>query len=295
MVDVVRGAISEVESYDRVDVGQVQSAGVLGRAVGDVIHLLAELIENATAFSPPGTRVDVTGRGVPGGYAIDITDHGLGMSPQTLADANRKLSRAPEFEPTESARLGLFVVARLAARHGVRVELRVATPAGTTATVLLPADLVTQEPAIGPTGPGANPTGPDERRLAKATRLTTVPRPRTARPPRERPESAVVSLPAGRASAVEPPADSDGLPRRVRRRGPANRARPAVVDTPAHRPPEEALRAMSALQAGTARGRRDGARAAADRLREATRAVPTTQPAPPLPAPEPPTATERDA
>ncbi|MEU8262415.1 nitrate- and nitrite sensing domain-containing protein [Micromonospora sp. NPDC048999] len=284
-VDVVRGAISEVESYDRVDVGQIQPAGVLGRAVGDVIHLLAELIENATAFSPPGTRVDVTGRSVPGGYAIEITDHGLGMSPQTLADANRQLSRAPEFDPTESARLGLFVVARLAARHGVRVELRLATPAGTTATVLLPADLVTEEPPIGP---GANPSGPDERRLAKVTRLTTAPRPRTTRPTRERP-GAVVPLPAGRTSSVEPPADGDGLPRRIRRRGPANRARPVVADTPAHRPPEEARRAMSALQAGTALGRRDGARATGDRLPEAT------EPGPPAPASEPPTATERDA
>ncbi|MEE3918332.1 ATP-binding protein [Micromonospora sp. BRA006-A] len=72
----MRGAISEVEAYDRVDVGEVAPAGVLGRAVGDVIHLLAELIENATTFSPPGTRVDVTGRSVPGGYTIEILDRG---------------------------------------------------------------------------------------------------------------------------------------------------------------------------------------------------------------------------
>ncbi|MFU8851989.1 nitrate- and nitrite sensing domain-containing protein [Micromonospora sp. SL1-18] len=290
-VDVVRGAISEVESYDRVDVGEVQPAGVLGRAVGDVIHLLAELIENATAFSPPGTRVDVTGRSVPDGYAIEITDHGLGMSPQALADGNHKLSRAPEFDPADSARLGLFVVARLAARHGVRVELRLATPAGTTATVLLPADLMTDEPPIGP-------TGPDERRMARVTRLSTLPRPRTARPSRERPESAVVPVSAGRGSSVEPPVDGDGLPRRVRRRGPANRPRPAVADTPAHWSPDEARRAMSALQAGTARGRRDGARAAADRLRGTTPAAATAraaEPSPPAPAPEPPIATERDA
>ncbi|MFU8873460.1 nitrate- and nitrite sensing domain-containing protein [Micromonospora sp. SL4-19] len=327
-VDVVRGAISEVESYDRVDVGEVQPAGVIGRAVGDVIHLVAELIENATAFSPPGTRVQVTGRAMPGGYLIEITDHGLGMSPQALADANRKLSRSPEFNPADSARLGHFVVGRLAARHGVRVELRLAAPAGTTAVVLVPADLITDEPAVGPIGPDAGVARPDDRRTARAARLTSVPRPRVTRTGRERPEPAVVPPAADQPSSVEPPVDGDGLPRRVRRRGPAIRARAAGADTPAHRPPEDARRAMSALQAGTARGRRDGARAAADRLREAGPTVGTTRPgeagpgtpshptdgrspvgdpstdaardqaaelAPPVPAAEPPSVTERDA
>ncbi|SBT46561.1 sensor histidine kinase [Micromonospora auratinigra] len=309
-VDVIRGAISEVESYDRVDVGDVQPAGLLGRAVGDVIHLLAELIENATAFSPPGSRVDVTGRTVPGGYAIEITDRGLGMSPQALTEANRRLSRSPEFDPADSARLGHFVVARLAARHGVRVELRVGTPAGTVAVVLVPADLVTAEPALAPAAPAGGAT-PDDRRMAKVTRLATVPRPRTARPGRERADSAVVPLSAGRTSAVENPADGDGLPRRVRRRGPANRPRAAVADA-APRSPEEVRRAMAALQAGTARGRRDGLRAAEsgadpagpvppapDRAAGATGPAPDrpTEPSPPepSPAPQPPTATERDA
>lgn len=293
-VDVIRGAISEVESYDRVDVGEVQPAGVLGRAVGDVIHLLAELIENAAAFSPPGRRVDVTGRTVPGGYAIEITDHGLGMSPQALAETNRKLSRSPEFDPADSARLGHFVVARLAARHGVRVELRAATPTGTTAVVLVPADLVTEEPALAPVGPAV---ASGDRRMAKVTRLSTVPRPRATRPVRERPES-VVPLPSGRASAVEDPVDGDGLPRRVRRRGLVNRPRPAVADTPAPRSPEEARRAMSALQAGTALGRREGARAAVEPAEPAAPApdrAAAPSPPEPLPAPEPPTATERDA
>ncbi|MGR6321747.1 nitrate- and nitrite sensing domain-containing protein [Micromonospora soli] len=322
-VDVIRGAISEVESYDRVDIGAVHSAGVLGRAVGDVIHLLAELIENATAFSPPGSRVDVTGRAGPDGYVLAITDHGLGMSPQALADANHKLSRSPEFDPADSARLGHFVVARLAARHGVRVELRPATPAGVTAVVHLPADLITDEPALAPTGPAGGPA-PEDRRMAKVTRLAAGPRTRTARPGRERPESAVVPLSMTRTSSVEAPADGEGLPRRIRRRGPVDHPRPAVADTPAPRSPEEARRAMSALQAGTARGRRDGARAGDDptatvRLPKVASPVtapppaeatpekpadgaavtpsPAAEPSPPepAPAPEPPTATERDA
>ncbi|WP_091069282.1 sensor histidine kinase [Micromonospora humi] len=308
-VDVMRGAISEVEAYHRVDVGEVQPAGVLGRAVGDVIHLLAELIENATAFSPPGTRVDVTGRTVPGGYTIEITDRGLGMSAATMAAANRKLAAPPEFDPADSARLGLFVVARLAARHGVRVELRPGRPTGTTASVFIPSDLVTDEPAVGPDAASA---GPERRRMAKVSRLTTVPRGRAGRPARERPESTVIPLPTTRASTVEPPADSDGLPRRVRRRGPVARPRTVAADTPAHRPPEEARRAMSALQAGTARGRRDGVRTggpAVTRIRGAGPDTPTDVPAdtgtPPIapdpttepspPAPDRRTATERDA
>ncbi|MFI7429735.1 nitrate- and nitrite sensing domain-containing protein [Micromonospora sp. NPDC049836] len=289
-VDVVRGAISEVESYDRVDVGEVPPAGVLGRAVGDVIHLLAELVENATTFSPPASRVDVTGRATPDGYAFEITDHGLGMSPPALAAANRKLSRSPEFDPADSARLGHFVVARLAARHGVRVELRPGTPGGVTAVVHLPADLITDEPALGSTGPGPRGAASDGRRMAKVTRLGAAPRTRAGRAGRERADSAVVALPAARTSSgVEPAADGDGLPRRVRRRGTVARPRPAPADAPSSRTPDEARQAMSALQAGTARGRRDGARAAD----AATGTVPS--PPEPVRAPQPPTATERDA
>jgi hypothetical protein len=161
--------------------------------------------------------------------------------------------------------------------------------------VLVPADLITAEPALAPAASGRETPPPDEGRMAKVTRLTAVPRPRATRPGRERPESAVVPLPAGRTSAVEAPADGDGLPRRVRRRGPVNRPRPVVADTPAPRSPEEVRRAMSALQAGTARGRRDGARAVADPTDLARDRVAEPSPAEPAPAPEPPNATERDA
>ncbi|MGW4502149.1 sensor histidine kinase, partial [Micromonospora sp. NPDC004336] len=178
MVDLIRGAISEVESYDRVDIGAVQPGGTLGRAVGDVIHLLAELIENATAFSPPHTRVEISGQHVANGYAVEVTDRGLGMSAAALEDANRRLARSPDFEPTETARLGHFVVARLAARHGVRVRLRPSDGGGLTAVVLIPADLVTDEPALVPAGagPGEQPSGgvPEERRLTRAGRLSTL-------------------------------------------------------------------------------------------------------------------------
>ena len=152
VIDVVRGAISEVEDYKRVDIGTIATASVLGRAVGDIIHLLAELLENAASFSPPHTRVQVTGQVLPNGYAVEIEDRGLGMTPEAIDEVNRRLVEPPEFDPSDSARLGLFVVAQLANRHGIRVALRSSTFGGVTAIVFIPGDLVTP-------GPGALPGG----------------------------------------------------------------------------------------------------------------------------------------
>ncbi|MBE1484686.1 HAMP domain-containing protein [Plantactinospora soyae] len=154
MVDVIRGAISEVEDYARVDLVSVPPAATAGRAVGDVIHLLAELIENATSFSPPHTRVHITGHEVANGYVIEIEDRGLGMTAEAIEQANRRLVDPPDFDPANSARLGLFVVALLGARHGVQVELRVSPYGGVTAVVRIPGDLVVPD-----TGTPALPTG----------------------------------------------------------------------------------------------------------------------------------------
>ncbi|MEV4131894.1 nitrate- and nitrite sensing domain-containing protein [Dactylosporangium sp. NPDC049742] len=157
VIDVVRGAVSEVEDYARVQVQQIGEGAVVGRAVGDVIHLLAELIENATAYSPPHTRVNVTGQLVPNGFVIEIEDRGLGMSVEAIAEANRRLVEPPEFDPANSARLGLFVVAQLAVRHGVRVVLRSSPFGGVTAVALLPTELVVAQPSKvpSPLPPGA--------------------------------------------------------------------------------------------------------------------------------------------
>ncbi|MEO3821880.1 nitrate- and nitrite sensing domain-containing protein [Plantactinospora sp. B24E8] len=164
MVDVIRGAISEVEDYARVELGKVAPSAVTGPAVGDVIHLLAELIENATSFSPPHTRVRVTGQPGTRGYTVEIEDQGLGMSAEAIEDANRRLAEPPEFDPANSARLGLFVVARLGARHGVRVRLQPSPYGGITAVVLVPSDLVVSESAVptprdGRTGAQPAPDG----------------------------------------------------------------------------------------------------------------------------------------
>ncbi|MEV0458610.1 sensor histidine kinase [Catellatospora methionotrophica] len=140
--DVMRSAVSEVEEFTRITVVPTQELALRGRAVSDVIHLLAELLENATAYSPRDTHVTVAGQLLPNGYAIEIEDRGVGMPAEAVDEANRKLADPPDFDPAHSSRLGLFVVARLADRHGIRVTLRPSPYGGLTAVVLLPRDLV---------------------------------------------------------------------------------------------------------------------------------------------------------
>jgi signal transduction histidine kinase len=145
MVDVLRGALAEVEDYTRVTVLPVGPATLVGRAVGDVIHLLAELIENAVSFSPPPTVVRVGGSVVGNGFAIEIEDRGLGMGEEERAVANEQLRHPPEFKLSSTARLGLYVVSKLAERHGIRIRLTESPYGGTTAIVLLPATLIADD------------------------------------------------------------------------------------------------------------------------------------------------------
>ncbi|WP_262847216.1 sensor histidine kinase, partial [Sphaerisporangium corydalis] len=143
VMDALRAAVGEVEDYTRVRVHPMPDATIAGSAVADVVHLCAELVENATAFSPPNTEISVRGELVAKGFAVEIEDRGLGMSDAERDALNEKLSRPPEFDPAETERLGLFVIGRLAARHGIRVELCVSPYGGTTAIVLIPDTLVT--------------------------------------------------------------------------------------------------------------------------------------------------------
>jgi anti-sigma regulatory factor (Ser/Thr protein kinase) len=140
--DVLRAAASEVEEYARISVVGVPDVGVAGRAVSDVVHLLAELLENATMFSPPETQVLLSGQAVPNGFVIEIEDRGLGMSLVAIDEANARLASPPDFDPANSSRLGLFVVTRLAARHGISVTLRRSPYGGVSAVTLIPAELV---------------------------------------------------------------------------------------------------------------------------------------------------------
>ena len=145
LIDVLRGAVAEVEDYARVTVVCPDTAALAGPAVGDVIHLLAELIENATTLSPPYTQVRVTGGLVGAGFAVEIEDRGLGMSEERYAELNARLAEPPEFDLSDSEQLGLFVVAQLARRHGIQVTLRPSPFGGTTAIALIPNELVVPE------------------------------------------------------------------------------------------------------------------------------------------------------
>ncbi|WP_254715992.1 nitrate- and nitrite sensing domain-containing protein [Actinomadura sp. WMMB 499] len=146
MVDVVRAAVGEVEDYTRVSVLPFGSMGLAGRAVGDVTHLLAELIENAVSFSPPDTVVQVGGHLVGNGFAIDIEDRGLGMTDEKLAEINGRIVDPPDFNLQSSVQLGLFVVSKLAERYGLQVMLKRSAYGGTTAVVVIPSELIVDQP-----------------------------------------------------------------------------------------------------------------------------------------------------
>ena len=151
LVDVLRAAVSEIEHYERVRPTIQPGIAVRGQAVSDVVHLLSELVENATAFSPADTQVEVSGYVLgSGGALLDITDHGVGMPAEDMAQANFRLDNPPVVDVAVSRRMGLFVVARLAARHGIRVRLRPGSPGGLSALVWLPDEVITREASAAP-------------------------------------------------------------------------------------------------------------------------------------------------
>jgi hypothetical protein len=146
LVEVTRAALAEVEDYNRVELLSIDEIGVAGQAVSDVVHLLAELIENATSFSPPGTKVQVAGQQVSNGYVLEIEDRGLGMTDDELVEANERLANPPMVDFALSRMLGLYVVARLAQRYNIKVQLRHSWYGGITALVLLPPTVAVRAP-----------------------------------------------------------------------------------------------------------------------------------------------------
>ncbi|WP_370026651.1 nitrate- and nitrite sensing domain-containing protein [Planotetraspora sp. GP83] len=145
IIDVVRAAISEVEDYTRISMLPMPNASLAGASVADIVHLIAELLENATVFSPPQTKVQVRGDLAANGLVLEIEDRGLGLTHEEYAEINERLANPPEFDLADSDRLGLFVVGQLAARYGVRVVLRNSPYGGTTAIVLVPRSLVAED------------------------------------------------------------------------------------------------------------------------------------------------------
>ncbi|MEV7979102.1 nitrate- and nitrite sensing domain-containing protein [Streptomyces sp. NPDC086519] len=156
LVDVLRAAASEVEQYERIELAAVPTTEVAGRVVNDLVHLLAELLENATSFSSPQTKVKVTGHALPDGRVlIEIHDTGIGLSPEDLAAINERLASPPTVDVSVSRRMGLFVVGRLSQRHGIRIQLRPSDSGGTTALVMLPVDVAQGGRKSAPGKPGA--------------------------------------------------------------------------------------------------------------------------------------------
>ncbi|MEU0071938.1 nitrate- and nitrite sensing domain-containing protein [Streptomyces sp. NPDC006332] len=236
LTNVVRAAVSEIEDYARVEVRQLPDASVTGTAVADLTHLLAEVIENAAQFSPPHTRVRVTGEPVGNGYAVEVEDRGLGMGKETLAEANRRIEQSEALDLFDSDRLGLFVVSRLAARHDIKVHLRTSPYGGTTAVVLLPTALL-----------HAGASQPAPHRSVDATRRAE---PEHARVPAADPRQESVPASADRPALAAPRAttkrrapvgDSPPAGDRARTdaRATADNSPPGVATLRLHRPPHD--------------------------------------------------------
>lgn len=253
-----------------MEVRQLPDAAVKGTAIADLTHLLAELIENAAQFSPPHTKVRISGEPVGNGYALEIEDRGLGMGNELLGEANRRIEQAEALDLFDSDRLGLFVVSRLSVRHHIKVQLRTSAYGGTTAVVLLPTALLqTALPASeAPAAPGNTSVqrqedrnrppfgpGPGPRAVRPRTTAFPAPVPVPALEPRTQTAGAVTSLrgrPGGtdkhKAEAHSEEQPDDGtLPRRVRQASlvPQLREEPHP-DEPPHGDPNDKDRPRSA-------------------------------------------------
>ncbi|WP_416564947.1 nitrate- and nitrite sensing domain-containing protein [Nocardia testacea] len=243
--DLIRGAAAESQDYTRIHTGQIPDLKITGPATADLIHLLAELMENATTFSPPESRVEVSAAVVGRGVAVEVADRGLGMAAEEITERNGLLAEPPDFGVaalTGETRLGLFVVATLAARHGVSVRLADSVYGGIKAVVVIPAALIETG---GTTEPPAEPA------YAAAT---------TAASP---------GAAAGDSAAPRPQSDSapslahapgDGtrpaLPRRRRQQAePEATETPVTEEAPRARTPEQARNLMAAIEGGTRSGR----------------------------------------
>ncbi|MFI2281076.1 sensor histidine kinase [Nocardia beijingensis] len=269
LLDLVRSAVGETLDYARVRVSRLPEVHVLGTGVADLIHLLAELVDNATSFSPPQSRVEVTGNVVGKGVVVEIGDQGMGMSESELAKMNDMLRDPPDFGVaalSADSRLGLFVVAQLATRHGIAVRLSDSDYGGIKAIVIIPSALIAADSL--PQTP-AELTDPGSRRKLIAGTAVAAD---TGNPTRTA-ASSVATLPAESAELprygprpyTEAPTQvtPDGrpaLPRRNRQTNLAPQLAQPVQEQTApvqsHRSAEQARDLMSAIENGTRQGRR---------------------------------------
>jgi signal transduction histidine kinase len=252
LVDIVRASLSEVEQYERITLRIQDDVSVTGRAVNDLVHLVAELVENSTSFSPEHTKVAVSGHLLSGGGAmLQISDSGVGMSPDELEEANWRLANPPTIDVSISRRMGLFVVGRLAQRHGIRVELRAALSGGLTAFVILAPNTIMQDAdkarpqrldsAVGP-GPADRQAVQPPLVRGEITRSDELDRPSVPETPREPMRSSGISLPKRKPAPTSPPGRGSGptAPSRSSRpQGVPPSARPSAP--PPSQPPEQPM------------------------------------------------------
>ena len=169
LAHVIRASVSELEEFQRVSTTAQPDVAIVGPAVNDVVHLLIELTENATSFSAADMQVDISGRALTsGGVLLEITDRGVGMTPKELAHANWALENPPTADTNIPKWIGLLVVARLAARHGIGVRLQPADFGGLTALVWLPDEILTEQGAMVATRLGGSAGAGSRRGLHEA-------------------------------------------------------------------------------------------------------------------------------
>ncbi|QYX81667.1 sensor histidine kinase [Streptomyces akebiae] len=239
LIDILRSAVGEVAQYQRVEVHTDDEVWIAPPAVADVIHLLAELIDNATSYSPAPSPVSVRAATVAKGLALEVEDRGLGMSEEDYTAFNAQLAVPPQFDVVALAddlRLGMFVIARLATRHGITVTLRPSPYGGTTAIVLIPDEIVVRESPV-PDEDGTDPVELPSRTSAVAARVAAAaaaePQPEAVR---QDPDSATADrTPEERSAAHARAADTVED---------ANGTRPAPAEKPrAEKPRAEKPRA----------------------------------------------------
>ncbi|MFK0289345.1 nitrate- and nitrite sensing domain-containing protein [Streptomyces sp. NPDC090442] len=234
LLDTLRAAVSEIERYERVRIASLPPhAQVAGFASDDISHLVAELLENATAFSPPDAHVELSGWVLEGGeLMLSVEDEGIGMTADRLAEVNERLADAESASTSETVDealgLGLYVVVRLAARHGVRVQLRDRKQGGVTAVVVLPGSILPNRPGPGPVPQGAaagtgGPTLPGSIAEANSNTLQTrthrldpagPPAPAEPAAPAPAPTPTPAPAPAPAAQAAPEPAAQEPAARR---------------------------------------------------------------------------------
>ncbi|MFD4482894.1 nitrate- and nitrite sensing domain-containing protein [Streptomyces sp. NPDC058471] len=287
LIDTVRAGIAETADIQRVQLHDIPDLRLAGTAVADLIHLIAELTENAAAYSPPHTPVVVRGEEVGAGAVLEIEDRGLGMGDAALAAANEKI-QAADIDLLDSRQLGLFVINRLAERLHVDVTLRRSVYGGITAVIFLPQQLLeAPHPGLRPlpeqepqraVEPGAEPAPeptvtriPAQRRRGQEPAAAPEARPRLSHgdpAPRQLPVRArhaapelPVTPPAPAARPMPVPDEEDGLPRRVRQASLAPELRndedasagPHPAQGPVARSPEAARATMASLRSGRRR------------------------------------------